>query len=170
MTATGTLTPPRGSLTGAASSPHLSAPPPTIGVVPYRDVERRRQAKRESARRARSRHTGRVDPVGPVDPNTASVSVKPARPAGGDPANVGPDVDPGCTAAAVLAVVLSELDRVRNYSDADPLARGRVVAAVAGVALHATKVAALEAQITALEAQVAQLHATAQRTGPRRIA
>jgi hypothetical protein len=136
--------------------------------VPYTDPERRRAAKREQARRRRSRPVG---PVGPNDPRTSG-----ATPALGPvaPASVGPGVGPESTdatrSAALLEVLLAELALVRAFA-ADPLSRGRVVAQLVGVALTASRSAELEAEVAELERTVARLRTENAHTHrPRRLA
>jgi hypothetical protein len=139
--------------------------------VPYTDPERRRAAKRESARRARSR---RVDPVDPVDPGRPGTSAGAGTSPSVGPAFVGPGVDPGSTdatrSAALLEVLLAELALVRAFAS-DPLSRGRVVAQLVGVALTASRSAELEAEVAELERTVARLRTeNAHTRGPRRLA
>lgn len=137
--------------------------------MPYSDEERRRRAKAEQARRRRSRGAAaRVGPVGPDAPADAAARAEPAQSDAVGPELVGPGVGPG-TSAALLGVILDELGRVRA-EQADPLARGRVVAQLVGVALHATKVAELEARIRELTEQAARLETVHHRPGPRRLA
>lgn len=125
--------------------------------MPYADPERRREAKRQSSRRARSR---RVDPVDPVDPQQARPSVQAVPSPAPAPSSVDPCVDPtgsdATRAAALLEVLVDELALVRAF-DADPLARGRVVASLVTVALTASRAAELEREVAELERTVARL-------------
>lgn len=135
--------------------------------MPYSDPDRRRQAKREQARRARSK---RVGPVGPnVGPAGAASSGNASTPAAVGPVIVGPAGAAQARSAGLLEVLLAELGLVRAYA-ADPLARGRVVAQLVGVALTASRSAELEAEVALLERTVARLHAERDRPRPRRLA
>ncbi len=132
--------------------------------MPYRDLDRRRAAKREQARRARSR---RVGPVGPVGPDDAGTNGNAPEPADVGPAFVGPGlVGPG--AAGILAAVRDELAVVRA-TRTDPLARGRVVASLANVALAATRDVETETKLAELARTVERLKAERDQHGPRRL-
>ncbi len=103
--------------------------------MPYRDPERRRAAQREWARRRRA--------------GTADGSTK--RPRLIDPeAGAAHLLD---SAERVLAVLAEQVALVRT-TDADPLAKARVIGYLAGLGLRAVELVDHETRIAELEARL----------------
>lgn len=99
-----------------------------VRPMPYADPEKRRQAKRESARRARA--MGSTSPCGP---RTLSLPVR---------------VE---TAEDLLRLLAMSIAEVRADGNAGALDRARCVGYLCGIALRAVETTNLEARLAALE-------------------
>lgn len=140
--------------------------------MPYKDPEKRREAKRRSARRRREAETGRRGPSPHVEtaqePRAAAPSGSTAGRQDVDPV----DPVPLETAGDVLALLGEEIGAVRADPEAATLPRARCVAYLAGVAMRALETSNLEERIARLEEEAdlareaAALGPTLRRVGP----